>query len=557
MTEGDGLASQENSCRNYATAKDYTVCAVFRDGVTGGTHNRKGLQQMLTFLESQGPGLVVIIDDLKRFAREVEVHFDLKRIITEMGARLESPLFRFEDTPEGKFIETIVAAQAELERNQNKRQVVSRMKARLEMGYWVFKVPPGYAYQRHPIAKKLLTPSPIAPLIKEAIEGFATGRFARVSDVVHFLDRRDFFQGSSKAQGTRHKRVQEILENIVYTGWLEYAAWGVSLRQGHHDPLISLDTHKCILNRLRGKEPTASDLPRRREFALRGVVRCASCGYGLTAYLSRGEYGGQYSYYHCWKQGCPHKGKSIRAEQLEEEFTEFLRPLVITDSGYENLSGWLVAQEAQQRQSSHEALTRIGMEMASVIKQENELIQAITRSQVVQVQEAMEKRLIELLEQKALLQDQQRQLKNGNGGMLGGEGGVSVRTLLDDVHQLVQNPLLLWEIGTMKERQLVARVTFPKSVSYERGKGLRTPQYALCYRVFGTVINGDSTLVDLTPIGSNDTLLSLHDCLPSVIEELRHWQMLVHECAEQQGHDLGQVGPSCGSHLGAEPVVSR
>ncbi|MNC98631.1 hypothetical protein D3C83_166570 [compost metagenome] len=39
--------------------------------------------------------------------------------------------FKFEDTPEGKFIETIIAAQGELERLQGLRQTIQKMKARV------------------------------------------------------------------------------------------------------------------------------------------------------------------------------------------------------------------------------------------------------------------------------------------------------------------------------------------------------------------------------------------------------------------------------------------
>ena len=51
--------------------------------------------------------------------------------------------FPFEDTPEGKFLETIIAATGTLEREQNGRQVLQKMKARMEQGFWVFCAPLG------------------------------------------------------------------------------------------------------------------------------------------------------------------------------------------------------------------------------------------------------------------------------------------------------------------------------------------------------------------------------------------------------------------------------
>ena len=49
-------------------------------------------------------------------ARDTEFHIKLRREFDKRGARVECLNFRFEDSPEGKFIETIIAAQGELER---------------------------------------------------------------------------------------------------------------------------------------------------------------------------------------------------------------------------------------------------------------------------------------------------------------------------------------------------------------------------------------------------------------------------------------------------------
>nr|WP_319390403.1 recombinase family protein [uncultured Cohaesibacter sp.] len=64
--------------------------------------------------------------------------------------------FNFEDTPEGKFLETILAATGTLEREQNARQVRQKMKARVEQGFWVNRAPVGYKYVRSPRGGKEL-----------------------------------------------------------------------------------------------------------------------------------------------------------------------------------------------------------------------------------------------------------------------------------------------------------------------------------------------------------------------------------------------------------------
>jgi len=117
-TEGAGLDGQEHRCRQFADGKGYDVEMVFPDDASGGGDfmQRPGMRAMLAYLDAQkGKPYVVIFDDLKRFARDTEFHFKLRRAFAERGAHVECLNFTFEDTPEGKFIETIIAAQGQLD----------------------------------------------------------------------------------------------------------------------------------------------------------------------------------------------------------------------------------------------------------------------------------------------------------------------------------------------------------------------------------------------------------------------------------------------------------
>ncbi len=148
VKEGHGLDGQEQRCRNFAHERGYEVVAVFRDeGVSGGIIDREGMQEMLDFLgsEARTAECVVLIDDIKRLARDLIGHFTLRNAIQSRGGKLESPSHKFGNEPEEVFVESIMAVTAELERNQNKKQVRNRMQARLEAGYWPFYPPPGYA----------------------------------------------------------------------------------------------------------------------------------------------------------------------------------------------------------------------------------------------------------------------------------------------------------------------------------------------------------------------------------------------------------------------------
>ena len=190
--EGSGLESQEHRCRERAHQLGCEVEAIFPDTMTGeGDYmKRPGMVALLAYLGAQTEKTyVVIFDDLKRFARDVEFYRKLRRILKQHGALVNCLNFKIEDTPEGKFIETIIAAQGELEREQNARQVVQKMKARVEQGFWVFRAPVGYEYiKAKGGGKELILNEPLASIVKEALEGYACGRFQTQAEVKRFLE---------------------------------------------------------------------------------------------------------------------------------------------------------------------------------------------------------------------------------------------------------------------------------------------------------------------------------------------------------------------------------
>src|SRR5665213_2549004 len=145
--EGHGLAGQEHRCKDLALRLGYKVEEIFPDSITGGGNfmERPAMRALLDYVDKHPVRkYVVIFDDLKRFARDTVFHWNLR---SAFKVRNITPLclnYKFDETPEGTFVETIFAAQNQLEREQNKRQVIQKQKARLEAGYWTFGGKRGY-----------------------------------------------------------------------------------------------------------------------------------------------------------------------------------------------------------------------------------------------------------------------------------------------------------------------------------------------------------------------------------------------------------------------------
>lgn len=327
--QGHGLDSRETRCRQYAMAKGYEVEAVFPDDVSGGGDfmKRPGMVALLSYLDAQpDKRYVVIFDDLKRFARDTEFHIKLRRAFKLRRAGIECLNFKFEDTPEGKFVETILAAQGELEREQNSRQVTQKMQARVMNGYWAFCPPIGYRYAvvaGH--GKLLVRDEPLASIIAEALEGYASGRFEGIAEVKRFLEGQPAWP-RDKNGGVHFERVNEIFNRPLYAGYITVPKWNISLQPGKHEPLVDFTTWKRVQDRLNGvaRAPTRKDI--NADFPLQGFVTCACCERPMTAAWSKGR-NGHYPYYICHTKGCSEFRKSIRRERIEGEFADLLQDL--------------------------------------------------------------------------------------------------------------------------------------------------------------------------------------------------------------------------------------
>ncbi|QBY01109.1 recombinase family protein [Rhodophyticola sp. CCM32] len=375
-SEGHGLESQETRCRQYAEAKGYEVAAVFPDTITGGGDfmKRPGMVALLSFLDAQpDERFVVIFDDLKRFARDRDFHFRLRDAFRQRDAQVECLNFKFEETPEGEFIETILAAQGQLERKQNGRQVAQKMQARMENGYWIHTAPIGYCYQTIKGRGKVLVPNPpFDAIIREAFEGFASGRFATQAEVKRFFESCQEFPRNRNGV-VEQKRVVDIFTQPVYAGYICSERYKLNWLKAQHEPLISLEVFEKVQERRQG----ATYAPKRKnignDFALRGIATCTCCGAPLRSSWSKGKYR-QYAYYLCQTKGCEAYGKSIPRGKLESQVGEIIKTLeptqgliTVATAMFRNAWAMRAEQAKSNIQAAKQRLRKIEAEIDQIL----------------------------------------------------------------------------------------------------------------------------------------------------------------------------------------------
>ena len=244
--------NRTRSCRTYAAANGYEVAEVFSDVISGTAGERTGTKALVRYLrQHRSEKLVVVVDDIDRFARDVSVYSDLHKQIVAAGARLESPKFKMSDEAHSVFELKLRVLLGELEVGKNKERSRDRVIARLQAGYWTFSAPVGYKYIRRGSEGKVLVPTePVASILAEALNGFATGRFQSQAEVKRFLDSKSEFPKDYRGTEVRFDRVKQFLTNLLYAGYLERPERNIPLTKAVLEPLISYETYLINQDRL-------------------------------------------------------------------------------------------------------------------------------------------------------------------------------------------------------------------------------------------------------------------------------------------------------------------
>ena len=474
--DGHGLESQEHRCRQFAATHSLHVEKVFHDDITGGGdfNQRPAMTALLSHLkQNKATNYVVIFDDIKRFSRDVFFYWGLIQKLDEYNASPMSPNFVFEKTPEGRFQQSITVAAGEYERESNARQTRQKTQARLEAGFYTFRPPVGYLYEKDKVQGKLLVQdSIVAPIVREAMEGFASGRFQTAQEVRFFLESQPNFpkEASGKLGNSTAKK---ILTNSLYAGYVEHKPWGVPRRKGQHEGIVSYETFCKIQERLNGRAyaPTRRDL--NKDFPMRGSVAC-ECGNALTAAWSKSHTGKYHPYYVCQNRKCAHKGKSIRRDVIEGEFEDILKSLspsrhLITIANGMFRTLW--ERRAASQKTRKESLER---ELKTTDAQIEKLLDHIVAADSGVVVKRLEKRVCELEDKKRVLEE-----KLSTCGRPLRPFDQMYRTAMI----FLQNPSKIWQLGGFDERRAVIKLAFTDRLIYDRKSGYRTPDLSFPFRV--------------------------------------------------------------------------
>jgi len=236
---------------------------------------------------------------------------------------LKFPQFWFDPTPQGKFMLTIAFGQSKYFVDSLSENTKRGLRQKVKRGEMPGLAPIGYLNILTADRRKLIiVDKKRAPLVRQAFEMFATGKY-RILDIRDFLAKNGIFTRNGKKwpinQVTKH-----ILTNPFYYGHFKFLG---EIHEGKHQPIIT----KKLWDQVH-EVWTKKSIPWTKERVYKpflGLFRCGECGMMITGEIkqklikSTGLYA-TYSYYRCTKKSKFTKCSQpfIREEQLDRQLSD-------------------------------------------------------------------------------------------------------------------------------------------------------------------------------------------------------------------------------------------
>lgn len=332
--------------RAFGSNPEIEVVGTFEESRTARYPGRPVFNEMIRRIQKrEAEGIIAWHPD--RLARNsVDSGQMIYMLDTGILKDLKFPTYTFENTPQGKFMLSIMFTNSKYYVDNLSQNVNRGIRNKVENGWLSNMAPCGYLNDRG--TKTIVADPERFPLIQEMWRLMLTGAYTP----------RQIWQIARDDLGLRtikRKRiggnplslsaVYTILTSPFYAGFILYQG---TLYPGKHPPMVTLAEFERV-QELLGRPGR----PRRKqhEFPFTGMIRCGECGLSVTAETKRNRYGSHYTYYHCSKRRHDYKCSQpvISAERLEEQIAAFLSEIELPDS----LHRWAVAHlEKEQRRKA-------------------------------------------------------------------------------------------------------------------------------------------------------------------------------------------------------------
>ena len=252
-----------------------------------------------------------------------------------------------------------------------------------------------------------------------------------------------------------YQRVKDLLNRVLYAGYLEKPEWDVSLRKAIHEPIISFETYQKIQARQKqqAKAPARKDIS--ADFPLRNFIVCTECEKPMSACWSKGV-GGKYPYYLCRNKVCDLYGKSIRAEQIDSAFEELLESMQPSEELFIAASGMITELWDQQAKLAKQEAETIRKEIVAIERKTEQFFDRIVDADSPVLVTAYEKKIRQMEEEKIRLDENITKF---------GRPLQSFEETFRTAWAFLSNPQKIWRSNYLENKRTVLKLAFSEKLA--------------------------------------------------------------------------------------------
>ncbi|CAN2104295.1 recombinase family protein [Wolbachia pipientis] len=316
----DGLEQKFNSldaqrvvCEKYIKSREGWVALAKKyddGGFSGSNLNRPAIKELFEDVKV-GEVDCVVVYTLDRLSRETKDCIEVTSFFRRHRISFVAVTQIFDNnTPMGKFVQTVLSGAAQLEREMIVERVKNKIATSKEQGLWMGGNPPlGYDVKE----KELIINEKEAKIIKHIFERYM--ELKSMAELARELNR-EGYRTKAKSDIFKKATVRRIITNPIYMGKIRHYE---KQYKGKHEAIIEEEKWQKA-------QELISNQPYRKakyeEALLKGIIKCKSCDVNMTLTYSKKE-NKRYRYYVCNNhlrgKNCESVNRTIVAGEIEKE----------------------------------------------------------------------------------------------------------------------------------------------------------------------------------------------------------------------------------------------
>ncbi|WP_353278206.1 recombinase family protein [Wolbachia endosymbiont (group A) of Agelastica alni] len=307
----NSLDAQRVACEKYIKSREGWVALAKRyddGGFSGKNLERPAIKELFEDVKA-GEVDCVVVYTLDRLSRETKDSIEVTSFFRRHRVNFIAVTQIFDNnTPMGKFVQTVLSGAAQLEREMIVERVKNKIATSKEHGLWMGgTLPLGYDVKD----KELIINEKEAKTVKHIFERYMELR--SMAELARELNREGY---RTKSDIFKKATVRRIITNPIYMGKTRHYE---KQYEGKHEAIIEEEKWKKAQELIKNQPYRKAKY---EEALLKGIIKCKSCNANMTLTYAKKE-NKRYRYYVCNNhlvgKSCASKSRNIVAGEVEKE----------------------------------------------------------------------------------------------------------------------------------------------------------------------------------------------------------------------------------------------